>query len=303
MISRKILAAALAVSLWAGAAATVRADDAAIAETGRKVLASCDKAVISVTVTIKLSMQGDMAGARLNEQEKKNEIAATLLDPSGLAICSLTALDPTSAMGNLKVNVGGEQKSFRIKADISEAKYRLPDGTEVPARVVLKDEDLDLAFLAPEKPLDAADRAKILTLNLADSAKDLQLLEPVIFVSRLGKQVGYESAVSLGRVSARLTRPRTEYIAGGAPGQPAFTKDGKLLGIVLTHRRGEQDIDVMGGMAALQREMTAVIIPAADIVEAANQAKEEAKKPPKKKEAAADKAPEKAPETAPEKKE
>ncbi|MFI5001143.1 MAG: serine protease [Reyranellales bacterium] len=296
MISRKMMAAALAVSLWAGAA-SVRADDAAVQETGRKVLAASSKAVVSVTVTIKLSMTGEMAGmARLNEQEKKNEISATLIDPSGLAVCSLTALDPTSAMGNLKVNVGGQQQSFRIKADISEAKYRLPDGTEVAARVVLKDEDLDLAFLAPEKPLEPADQAKITTLNLADSTKELQLLEPVIFVSRLGKHVGYESAVSLGRVSARLTKPRTEYIAGGSPGQPAFTKEGKLLGIVLTHRRGEQDIDVAGGMAGLQREMTAVIIPAADIVEAANQAKEEAKKPPKKKEPAAEKTPEKAPE-------
>ncbi len=296
MISRRIIAAALAVTLWAGAAATVRADDAAIAETGRKVLASYEKAVISVTVTIKLSMQGEMAGmAHLNEQEKKNEIAATLLDPSGLAVCSLTALDPTSAMGNLKVNVGGQQQSFRIKADISEAKYRLPDGTEVPARVVLKDEDLDLAFLAPEKPLEAADQAKISTLNLSESTREIQLLDQVIFVSRLGKHVGYESAVSLGRVSARLTKPRTEYIAGGSAGQPAFTKEGKLLGIVLAHRRGEQDIDVMGGMAGLQRDMTVVIIPAADIVEAANQAKEEAKKPAKKKEAAAaEKAPTKA---------
>jgi hypothetical protein len=296
MISRKMMAAALAVSLWAGAA-SVRADDTALQETGRKVLTSCNKAVVTVTVTIKLSMTGEMAGmARLNEQEKKNEISATMIDPSGLAVCSLTALDPTSAMGNLRVNVGGQPQSFRIKADISEAKYRLPDGTEVPARVVLKDEDLDLAFLAPEKPLEAADQAKISTVNLADSTKETQLLDPVIFVSRLGKHVGYESAVSLGRVSARLTKPRTEYIAGGAPGQPAFTKEGKLLGIVLTHRRGEQDIDVMGGMAGLQREMTAVIIPAADIVEAANQAKEEAKKPPKKKEAAAEKTPEKAPE-------
>ncbi len=283
MISRRLMVIALATILlpaWNAA----RADDAAIAETGRRILAASGNAVVSVKVTIKLSMQGEMAAmARLNEQEKKNEIAATFIDSSGLALCSLTALDPTSAMGNVRVNVGGQQQSFRLKAEINEARFRLADGTEIPARIVLKDEDLDLAFLAPEKPLEAADQAKFSTINLADSVKDLQILDQIIFLSRMGKHVGYESAVLLGRVNAKLSKPRTEYIAGGGPGQPAFNKDGKLVGIVLTHRRGEQDIDVAGGMAGLQREMTAVVIPAADILDAANQAKEEAKKPARKK--------------------
>ena len=52
---------------------------------------------------------------------------------------------------------------------MQEVKYRLSDGTEVPARLVLKDEDLDLAFLAPLKPLDKATEAKMAFVPLSDS--------------------------------------------------------------------------------------------------------------------------------------
>ena len=44
-------------------------------------------------------------------------------------------------------------KTLDFDCPVQEVKYRLTDGTEVPARIVLKDEDLDLAFLAPLKPL------------------------------------------------------------------------------------------------------------------------------------------------------
>ena len=47
-----------------------------------------------------------------------------------------------------------------VSSEFKEVKLRLANGKEVPARFVLKDADLDLAFMAPETndPAYRADR-------------------------------------------------------------------------------------------------------------------------------------------------
>jgi S1-C subfamily serine protease len=282
MISGKwLMAVMLAAALCLSGRPAAGAEESGVVAAGRTAQQKYSNAVINVTATMKISVQGEAGGsARSGDQERKNELLATVIDSSGLTICSLAALDPTSAIGNVRVNVGGQPQTVKLKADLHEVKYRLADGTELPARVVLKDEDLDLAFLATEKPMEDADKAKIAVVSLADAAKEAQVLDAVIFLGRYGKGLSYEPSVAAGRITGKLTRPRTEYIAGGSPGTPVFSGDGKLLGIILTHRRLNND--VTAGPGGIQADMTAVVIPAGDIVEAANQAKEEAKKPVKK---------------------
>ena len=90
-------------------------------------------------------------------QEQKTQCAAAIIDPSGLAVTSLTNLNPQKAMAKIRIRRGGETQTLELDCQVQEVKYRLTDGTEVPARIVLKDEDLDLVFLAPQKPLDDAD--------------------------------------------------------------------------------------------------------------------------------------------------
>jgi hypothetical protein len=286
MLERTVWAMAAVLAIG-GAAFGVRADDAQMEAAGRQVLATYDKAVIVVTDTIKVSIQGDATGtARIDNQEKKNEAMATVIDASGLALCSLAALDPTTVIGTVRATINGQVQSLRIKGELSEIKYRLADGTEIPARVVLKDDDADLALLAPEKALEDADKGKISAINLADAVKDVQVMDPVIMVVRLSRNLGYAGSVGVGRISAKLGKPRVEYLVGGQPGLPAFNRDGKLLGVVLTHRKLNNDIS-----ASSDTVQTPVLIPAADIVDAAAQAKEEAKKPVKKPDAPAEEKP------------
>ena len=78
--------------------------------------------------------------------------------------------------------------------------YGLTDSTEVPARIVLKDEDLDLAFLAPLKPLNAQTQAKIAAIPLDSAARHVDVLDPTILVDRSGEGLNYIRALSLGRI-------------------------------------------------------------------------------------------------------
>jgi S1-C subfamily serine protease len=197
---------------------------------------------------------------------------ATIIDPSGLSLCSLAAIDPTTAVSSIRANVEGQVQKLTVKGELSEIKYRLANGDEVEAKIILKDEDQDLAFLAPKKALDA-NAAKFAPVSLEAGEKSIQLMDPLVFISRLGKNLGYEPALITGRVTAKITKPRVEYIAGGQPGAPAFNRDGKLVGVVLTHHR--PDSEAAAGGEVVQ---TAVLIPATDLVDAAKQAMEEMKK-------------------------
>src|SRR5208337_285084 len=97
--------------------------------------------------------------------EQKLQCLVAVIDPSGLAVTSLTGLPQQTTR---KLRYGSQ--TIEVECQVEEVKYRLNDGTELPARLVLKDEDLDLAFLAPQKPLDEAARSKLAAIPLGDAA-------------------------------------------------------------------------------------------------------------------------------------
>jgi S1-C subfamily serine protease len=253
-------------------ASTIYADDQAIEATGRKILDAYANSIVVVNAVIKVTIFND-AQAKVGEQEKKNEVVGTFIDPSGLVICSLAAIDPTTTVTSIRANVDGQPQKLTVKGELSDIKFRLSSGDEVDAKVVLKDEDQDLAFLAPKKPLEAAAASKITAVNLADNDKNVQIMDSVLFISRLGKNFGYEPAVISARITSKISKPRVEFLAGGQPGLPAFSREGKLLGVVLTHHRPETE--AASGTEVVQ---TAVLIPASDLIDGAKQALEELKK-------------------------
>jgi S1-C subfamily serine protease len=156
----------------------------------------------------------------------------------------------------------------------SDVKLRLPDGKELPARIVLRDEDLDLAFLRPttrpDKPLVAID--------LADEGRPA-LLDPVVVLSRLGRVGGWTPAASLQTIGAIIERPRTFYVietgSASSVGTPAFTAAGKVVGL-LTMRSVQSGRPGMFSMVSGSEGLglLPVILPAADVRDIAQQAPE-----------------------------
>jgi len=155
---------------------------------------------------------------------------------------------------------------------LSDVKILFEDGTEVPAEVVLRDKDLDLAFVRPKSKITA----ELTPLDLSKSGR-VDLLDQVIALNRLGNAAGRAYAASFERIAAVVERPRLFYVpetsfTTTALGAPAFTLDGKLVGLfVMRTLRGRSSGGGMGMMGMQPENITGIILPADDIQKAAKQ--------------------------------
>lgn len=239
------------------------------AAVGRRILRKWQDTVVTVKLSIETRMV--VEGREVSKRETKTEVTATVIDPSGLAVLSLSATDPTKIFSQMEL--GGDEYSFKWESKITDVRIRLSDGREVPARVVLRDEDLDLAFVRPaekfSKPIPA--------LNLSRHVR-LKILDQIVVLTRLGRVAGWAPSVSMGRIQAIVRKPRTFYVPGlatmeGGLGSPVFALNGKVVGVLLLRvmrARGAGLGAMFGGMGGMG--ILPVILPAADILEVAKQA-------------------------------
>jgi hypothetical protein len=252
-----------------------RGEDRQLVETANKTLQAYDKAIISLAAVVKIDV-----GSLGRSREQKTQCVGAIIDPCGLAVTSLTNLNPQSLL-KLRFSQLGTGQGMDFDCQVQEVKYRLTDGTEVPARIVLKDEDLDLAFLAPLNPLDAPTQAKIAVIPLADAAAQVEMLDPTILVDRLGEGLNYIPSLALGHIAAVLSKPRVCYLSsGGTLGLPVFNRDGKIMGILCRCVSAEGgDSSNMSEMMSRLAATSRLILPAADIAKLVPEAKEEMNKP------------------------
>lgn len=270
------------VPLLACLALPGRADE--LAEKGRDIFKKNQRAVITVQVVIKTKFSVTGAGGQANES--KQDLTGTVVDPSGLTVLALSSCEPGDMLQNMMAGLGGEDAKFKMDTELSDLRLLLDDGTEIPAEIVLRDKDLDLAFVRPKtKPA-----SPMTALDLSKSAT-AQVLDQVITLNRLGKAAGRAYAASVERISAVVQKPRLFYVPGGdmtstAVGSPAFSPDGNVLGVFVM-----RSVSTKGGgfgMLSFRPEgLTTIILPAEDVLKAAKQAPEakgdtEKKEEPKK---------------------
>ena len=265
-----VLVSLLALSL-AG-----RADE--LADKGRDVFKKHQRAVVTVQVVQKMTYSS--AGRTSEPNEMKQDITGTVMDPSGLTVLALSAAD----VGEMYKRM---YPTYKVETEVSDVKILLDDGVEIPAEIVLRDKDLDLAFIRPKsKPASAMAAVEFGKAARAD------VLDQVITLNRLGRAAGRAYSASVERISAVVQKPRTFYIpdsgmTGTSLGSPAFALDGNIVGILVM-----RSISSGGGGGASMNNfrpdnMTSIILPAEDIVKAARQAPEAKGDEPKKEEAKA----------------
>lgn len=244
-------------------------------------------------ITVQLTLEQQIGGFTMQKTESKAEAIGTVIDPSGLTVLSLFSTDPLARiLALVRGSLLSEQDMamFQWESQIKDVKLLMADGNEVPAKIVLRDKDLDLAFVRPvdklTTPLTAVDLTK---------AGKPEVLDQVVILTRLGKVASREPSVSLSRVQAIVKKPRTFYVPGsdameGGFGAAAFCFDGKVAGVLVLRALISRDIginSIFSGMKGLG--MLPVILPAEDILEVAKQAPEVTEEKKAEKEKAAEK--------------
>jgi S1-C subfamily serine protease len=234
---------------------------------GREIVKKWSDAIVNVRVVLKTRMS--MAGREVQASDDPVDAVGTVIDPLGLTVLSLGSLNPGGMMSRLMSSAAAEAQ-MSITTEPSDLKIRLADGREVPAKIVLRDEDLDLAFLRPtikpEKPLVA--------INLSDAARPA-LLDQVTVLTRLGRVGGWSAGAALHDISAIIERPRTFYVVNGASGMgtPAFLGNGKVVGLLTLRQIDAGRASMMAGFSGMESMgLLPVILPAEDVLEIAKQA-------------------------------
>lgn len=255
----------------------------ALADAARAIVEANKDAV--VTIKLVIENRYSMEGSGSDSEESIAEVTGTVLDPSGLTVVSLFTTDPTSASRNM-MGMDLEEMGFKIETEIKRADILAADGNEIPAEVVLRDKDLDLAFLRPkqkpEKPFAA--------LGVAQAGTAGQL-DPIVAISRLGRVANRAHGALLDRIEAVVEKPRTFYVpAGGGMNQsslgaPVFTLEGDLVGILVLRTIRASSSGMMGMMGMMgpgggSDNAVMIVLPVSDVLEAAAQAPEHAPEQP-----------------------
>jgi hypothetical protein len=145
----------------------------------------------------------------------------TVVDTNGLLITSSSTVQISLA-------------SRKIEVRESTLKVTLPNGTELPVRVVLTDGDLDAVLLAPEKP--SAVPAGAFKPVKWDTAAKAQILDDIVIVGRMDKNHDARVETAPAKINAVETKPRITYSCANlvsGDGEAVFDAAGHLVGIGL----------------------------------------------------------------------
>jgi hypothetical protein len=256
-MNHKLNLMATACTLWA---ATCHADE--LADKGRDIFKKYQHTVVTVQTVLK--MTDSRGGRSSNPSEIKRDLTGTVIDPSGLTVLALSSVDPAE----LYRRVSDEYN--KIDTQINDVKLLLEDGTEIPSEIVQRDKDLDLVFIRPKTKLSAPMAAVDLSKSSA-----VEMLDPIIALNRLSRAAARAYSASVERIDAVIQKPRTFYIPGSGAssstlGSPAFALNGNIVGIFVMRAVSAGDSNGRNP----SENVTAILIPAEDILKDAKQAPE-----------------------------
>ena len=217
------------------------------------------KAVVTIRLVLKLKVGGQ-------DHEQKMEVAGVVIDPSGLTVASASSIDPSGALRRM---VDAQRQRVSLESEVKETVILLEDGTELEAAVVLKDTDLDLAFIRPREA-----GLKLAAVTLKPRSGTVPLLTRIYLLGRLGKLGNRALAVATGEVRTYVRGPAPYYVTDGETsaftGSLAYTSDGVPLGLLV--KRFATSIDSQAGGRGSESVMT-VLRPVDKVLELAAQAR------------------------------
>jgi S1-C subfamily serine protease len=249
--------ALFAIALLAGCfrAVAARADDSA--SPFSSLLAEKAPALVTIKFVLKVKMAG--GGFFGGDRESDTELTGLMIDPAGLVLCSSSSMSGNPAMMR---RLGGT-------ATPSDIKVLIGDDTEgVPAELIARDTELDLAWVRIKQPRSEPYAHVDLSQGVAAT-----LGQPVYSVNRLGKFFDRAPLISEGRIGGGARKPRRLYLPvnlAGDLGLPVFTASGQVIGVFVMQRPDPEESDggTFGGGGAR------AILPAEDVLKATRRALE-----------------------------
>jgi hypothetical protein len=241
-----------AALLLALATAAASADEAKTKAAAKAALAKYQDAVI----TVKLVLKNRGGGGK---SESQVEVAGTVLSPAGLTLVSDFSSNPMSIVPELGAD----------KIETTDVKLLLKNGREIPAKFVLRDKDLDLAFVLPQE------QGLNLTHVSLTKGPVPEPLDDLVFVYRMGKAMNREAGVAMGHVESVVKKPRTfvvpDLLTGlHSLGCPVFDATGRAVGVVVI-RRSPAALKDIGSVRDVLEVLKPVVLTAEDIQQAASQ--------------------------------
>jgi len=227
-----------------------------------------------VTVALTITTTASFGGIGGQGEESRSEVVGTVVRPDGLTVVSLSETDPMALLSNMMP--GEFSDMFAGNSEVTSAAIIVGREQEVTAEIVLRDQDLDLAFIRPVEPREEP----FVHIDL-DQAAAAEILDDVVAIGRLGRIANRVHTVGIDAVSAVVERPRRFYILGsggsgqGSLGSPVFTLDGAPLGVfVMRTLPGMSQGSGMGlgSLMGMQDNVLAIVLPAEEIRESALQA-------------------------------
>jgi len=233
----------------------------ALKDAGRDLYARAQNTVVTVRLVIKVSVGG-------HDNETKFEVQGTVIDPSGLTLVPAATVDPSAVVRAMMSSKGGASEP-KIESSVSETTLVLADGTELEADVIIKDVELDIAFVRPR------DQSKPLQSVTLKAGRGLpQILDEVLVLGRFGRAQNRTPWVGFTEVRAIVKGPRSYALcdgAGEAAGTVAYSAQGEPVGVFVTHfgKASRGPASGAGGGSVILRPLEDAI----DIAEAARKLK------------------------------
>lgn len=230
-----MLAAVTAGLLGAGAALPAQSPDERA--TAKDVVRRKAEAVVMVMATLKIRANVGGQEQIVDQQAQAN---GTILDASGLTVLSLSTLQPDDMMARSLSQRTRPGTRVDVSSEPSGIRMRTGDGREIAAKLVLRDEDLDLAFIKPTDPPSPP-----VTWVDAPAAKP-SLLDLVFVIQRTTETSGYSTAATFGNIQLVVDKPRLYYqaaMAGNgatALGSPVFDGAGRFVGVIVMRSTGSR---------------------------------------------------------------
>jgi len=268
---RRMLAMWFAAVVLAIVASPVVADDAAEM---KSILEAKASSIVAIKTVVQMRMGGRGAGG---EQDMEDEVAGVMISPDGLVLCSNMSLSGPVAM--VRRMLGNNVPGLNLSSEVKSVKVVLgPDDEEFDAKVLARDEDLDLAWIQienPERKFDAI---------LFTTAGEAELGSRLIGVRRMGKLFDRAAVTALATVVGQTERPRKLLVPQEQlltlVGLPVFNRSGDPVGIVITQLPeagdggglGGNPLGMLGNMSSMQEGMAGMILPAAEVVRATERA-------------------------------